>query len=256
MENNSNFVKYGDQIIPKPQGVDYTLKKDGVYTLKRDRYNDELYLEESDGFKMPEKYYQSESDKRFINKVVKTFKETNKTNTGVMLSGLKGSGKTLMAKYIATQCNVPIIVVDKNVSAGDIENFFVRVHEETVVIFDELDKYWSTSYLLGFLDGVKPSSKKLVLCTCNDEDEVSDYLNDRCSRIRYKKEFDCLSVDVVVGILSDVLDDDKAIEAASYLVDNIDTVSYDNVIVFRDEVVNNPNESYEEILEDLNIEKK
>lgn len=256
MENNSNFVKYNNQIIPKPQGSDYSLINNKVYTLKRDRYSDDLYLEEADDFKMPEKYYQSESDKRFIKKVIKTFKETDKNNTGVLLSGLKGSGKTLMAKYIASQCGVPIIVVDKCVNASDMENFFIRVREEVVVIFDELDKYWNTSYLLGFLDGVKQSSKKLVLCTCNDEDEVSDYLNDRCSRIRYKKVFDCLSVDVVVGILSDVMDDDKAVEAASYLVEHIDTLSYDNVIVFRDEVVNNPEESYEEILEDLNIETK
>ena len=255
MEKNNSFIKYGDHITPKPQGMDCKLVAGKVYSLLCDRYSDELYLKEDDNFHMPEKYYQSKEDKRFVNKIINTFNKTEKLTTGVMLSGIKGSGKTLMAKHIASLSNTPIIVVDKSVRAGDIENFFSRITIDTCVIFDELDKYWSTSYMLGFFDGVKPTGKKLVICTCNDEDEVSEYLNDRCSRIRYKRTFESLGVDAVVGILSDIIDEEKALEVASFLVENIDVVSYDNVIVFGDEVKNNPDESLEDILEDLNIEK-
>lgn len=256
MEKINSFVKYDNHITPKPQGMDCELIAGKVYSLLSDRFSDELYLKEDDDFNMPEKYYQSNEDKRFVNKVVNTFANTDKLTTGVMLSGIKGSGKTLMAKHIAKMSNVPIIIVDKSVRAGEIENFFARITIDVCVIFDELDKYWSTSYLLGFLDGVKPTCKKLVICTCNDEDEVSEYLNDRCSRIRYKRTFESLGVDAVVGILSDILDEDKSLEVASFLVDNINVISYDNVIVFGDEVKNNPNEPLESILEDLNIEKK
>lgn len=256
MEKNNNFIKAGDQIMPKPQGMDYKLKAGKVYLLTCDKYSDELYLKEDNDFQLPEKYYQSAGDKRFINKVINTFTKTQKLTTGVLLSGIKGSGKTLMAKHIAMNSNVPIIVVDKSVRAGDIENFFSRITIDTCVIFDELDKYWSTSYLLGFLDGVKPTGKKLVICTCNDEDEVSEYLNDRCSRIRYKRDFKCLGVDAILGILTDVMDEEKAYDVASFIADNLGVISYDNVIVFADEVINNPNESLEDILEDLNIEKQ
>lgn len=256
MEKNNSFIKYGDSITPKPQGIDYELKAGNVYLLTCDSYSDHLYLKEDPLFVMPEKYYQSNADKRFCNKVVNTFKTTEKLTTGVLLSGLKGSGKTLMAKHLAMMSEAPIIVVDKNVRAGEIENFFSRITIDTCVIFDELDKYWSTSYLLGFFDGVKPTGKKLVICTCNDEDEVSDYLNDRCSRIRYKRNFECLTIDAVIGLLADILDEDKALEVASFISDNISVVSYDNIIVFAEEVKNNPNAPLEEILEDLNIEKK
>lgn len=256
MEKNNNFIKAGDQIMPKPQGMDYELKTGKVYLLTCDRYSDELYLKEDNDFQLPEKYYQSTGDKRFINKVINTFAKTQKLTTGVLLSGIKGSGKTLMAKHIAMNSNVPIIVVDKSVRAGDIESFFSRIKIDTCVIFDELDKYWSTSYLLGFLDGVKPTGKKLVICTCNDEGEMSEYLNDRCSRIRYKRDFKCLGVDAILGILTDVMDEEKAYDVASFIADNLGVISYDNVIVFADEVVNNPNESLEDILEDLNIEKQ
>lgn len=256
MEKNNNFIKAGDQIMPKPQGMDYKLKAGKVYLLTCDKYSDELYLKEDNDFQLPEKYYQSAGDKRFINKVINTFTKTQKLTTGVLLSGIKGSGKTLMAKHIAMNSNVPIIVVDKSVRAGDIESFFSRIKIDTCVIFDELDKYWSTSYLLGFLDGVKPTGKKLVICTCNDEGEVSEYLNDRCSRIRYKRDFKCLGVDAILGILTDVMDEEKAYDVASFIADNLGVISYDNVIVFADEVINNPNESLEDILEDLNIEKQ
>lgn len=256
MEKNNNFIKSGEQIMPKPQGMDYELKAGKVYLLTCDRYSDELYLKEDNDFQLPEKYYQSAGDKRFINKVINTFAKTQKLTTGVLLSGIKGSGKTLMAKHIAMNSNVPIIVVDKSVRAMDIESFFSRIKVDTCVIFDELDKYWNTSYLLGFLDGVKPTGKKLVICTCNDEDEVSEYLNDRCSRIRYKRDFKCLGVDAILGILTDMMDEEKACNVASFIADNLGVISYDNVIVFADEVNNNPDESLESILEDLNIEKQ
>lgn len=256
MEKINSFIKSGNNIMPKPQGLDYELKPGKVYILAQDGYSGELYLKEDNDFVMPEIYYQSDADKRFVTKVINTFTNTTKLTTGVMLSGIKGSGKTLMAKHIASKSNVPIIVVDKNVRAGEIENFFSRISIDTCVIFDELDKYWSTSYLLGFFDGVKPTGKKLVICTCNDEDEVSDYLNDRCSRIRYKRNFECLGIDAVLGILNNILDEDKVIEVASFIDDNIGVISYDNIIVFADEVKNNPDESLESILEDLNIEKK
>lgn len=256
MEKINSFIKNRDQITPKPQGFDYELKSGKVYTLVEDHFTDELYLKEDEDFVMPVKYYQDKDDKRFVKKVINTFTNTEKLTTGVMLSGTKGCGKTLMAKHIAMLSNVPIIVLDKNVRASNLENFFTRISIDVCVIIDELDKYWDTRYMLGFFDGVKPTGKKLVICTCNDEDEVSEYLNDRCSRIRYKRVFENLGVDTICSILSDIIDENKAIEVASFLVDNISVVSYDNVIVFGDEVKNNPDESLEDILEDLNIEKK
>lgn len=257
MKPNSQFIKYNEQIFPKPLGTDYDLTAGKVYSLNKDRYSDDLYLKEDKDFEFPEKYYLNDNDNRFINKVVHTFGNTKKLTTGVLLSGLKGSGKTLMAKKIAITSNLPIIVINQNISASEIEPFFAKMTTDVCVIFDEIDKYWSTRYLLGFLDGVKPSCKKLVLCTCNDEDEIDEYLNDRCSRIRYKKTFDCLTKDVIEGIMDDVLENkEKAKSATEFIYNAIKVVSYDNVVMFAEEVKNNPDESYETILTDMNIEKR
>lgn len=256
-KDNVSFIKYNDQIVPKPFGEDYTLECGKVYTLIEDSRIDELYLKEDKPFEFPEKYYLGDDDKRFIKKVVNTFNNTSNLTIGILLSGMKGSGKTLMAKKIAIESGLPIIVIDSKVSAMDIEGFFSKVNENVCIIFDEIDKYWNSRYLLGFLDGVKPSCKKLVLCTCNDENEIDKYLNDRCSRIRYKKTFECLTKNAVLGILTDIIsNEEKAKSATEFIYNAIRIISYDNITIFGEEVKNNQDESYESILNDMNVEKR
>lgn len=256
MENkNAQFVKYNGHIIPKPEGTDYELINGKVYSLKHDRYADDLYLEEDKDFEFPETYF--EEDSKFMEKVINTFNATNKLTTGVLLSGIKGSGKTLMAKKMAINSGLPIVVVDKETSASEIEQFFNRITTPVCVIFDEIDKYWNTRYLLGFLDGVKPTGKKMVICTCNDESDIDEYLNDRCSRIRYKKTFNSLNVGIIETVVSSIINDKaKAKDAAAYISNTLKVVSYDNVITFAEEIKNYPADSFDDIIKDLNIEKK
>lgn len=255
-KNNGNFVNSNGHIIPKPFGTDYELEPGKVYTLTHDRdlYMD--YLVEDKDFEFPKTYYLNDKDNKFINKTIDTFTKTEKMTTGVLLSGMKGSGKTLMAKKIAKMSNLPIIVVDPKVGSDDIEPFFAKITTDVCVIFDEIDKYWNTRYLLTFLDGVKPTCKKLVLATCNDEKEINSYLNDRCSRIRYKKRFGGLEKDTVKGIINDIIGDkDKANAAAEYICSNVLTISYDNIIIFGEELKNNPDDSFDDVIEFLNIAK-
>lgn len=256
-KTNEQFISMNGRIIPKPTGLDYGLKSGKVYNLSYDRLSDEIYLEEDKDFEFPKTYYQNKSDCKLIKKSIDTFNKTDKMTTGVLLSGLKGSGKTLLMKKLAKESGLPIIVVNSNVSSDDIEQFFAKVTTDVCVLFDEIDKYWSTKYLLGFLDGVKPTCKKLVICTCNNEKEINEYLNDRCSRIRYKKTFSGLTKEVVAGTINDIINDkNKADAAAEYICSNIEIVSYDNVIVFGEELLNNPEDSFDEIMEYLNISKR
>jgi SpoVK/Ycf46/Vps4 family AAA+-type ATPase len=257
IKKTSDFIQHNGHIIPKPEGLDCTLQNGKVYNLLHDKGEGLDYLSEDKDFEFPKTYYLTDKDNKFITKSINTFNNTDKMTTGVLLSGMKGSGKTLMAKKIAVESGLPIIVIDKNVYADDIEGFFANVNTDVCVIFDEIDKYWNTRYLLGFLDGVKPTCKKLVICTCNNEKEIDEYLNDRCSRIRYKKTFKGLTKETVAGILNDIINNkDKSDAAAEYFCSNVATVSHDNVIIFGEELKNNPDDSFDEIMEFLNIAKK
>lgn len=252
--NKKIFIKQGEYIVPKPDGIDYELIPGKVYDFRETRDSDSPFLTETQDFTFPKTYYLSEEDNKFVNKTIEAFNRTDKMTTGVLLSGIKGSGKTLMAKKIAKLSNLPIIVIDPAVSTSSIEPFFAKTDTDCCIIFDEIDKYWNTRYLLTFLDGVKPTCKKLVICTCNKEKDIDEYLNDRCSRIRYKRMFSCLDKDAAKVVINDIInDEEKSIKARDFLFSHATVLSYDNVTIFAEEIRNNPNESFESIFEDLNI---
>jgi hypothetical protein len=256
MENKYSFIKNGNNIMPIPSGSNYTLIPGKVYELHNTQM-DEPCLSEINDFIFPDDYYLSEDDKRFMAKVVSTYEKTDKLTTGVLFSGLKGSGKTLMAKKTAIESKLPIIVVSASVRSGDIESFFAQVSDNVCIIMDELDKNWYLPTLLGFFDGVKPTCKKLILCTANDEQEINKYLNDRCSRIRYKRTFNSIDKGVVKTVLAKYFDTDEAIEgAAEFCCSAMSVVSYDNIVTFGEEHIYNPDASFDNILDDLNIARK
>lgn len=254
----SEFIKVGEKIVNKPTGLDYDLINGKVYNLKWDRYNGMSYFEEDGLLSLPAKVYTTKSDDVFIKRVNTYFQKTSKLSTGVMLSGIKGTGKTVMAKVIAKNSNLPIIVVDEDYPTGRINDFFRKFETPVTIIFDEVDKHWDTEDLLGWLDGVQTNAKKLVLFTCNNEDRVNDYLKDRCSRVRYIRHFEANDN---ARFLREILRDkgiakDKIEDTYTFIVNNFGLLSIDNILSFIDEKLLFPEFSNEEIFNDMNISSK
>ena len=193
MENNKNFLKIGNKIAFKPiiEGLEYELEPGKVYTIDIDRYTDDISFIIAPDLIMPEKLYETEDSSRFVNKVINYFNKSTDGTTGVMLSGLKGSGKTITAKNIALKSNLPIILIDKSFRPSLLVKLFNKLaNTPACILFDEVDKLgedYDDDYLLRILDGANTAGKKLVLCTCNEADDINEYLKDRCSRIRYWK---------------------------------------------------------------------
>lgn len=254
----SEFIKVGEKIVNKPTGLDYDLINGKVYNLKWDRYNGMSYFEEDGLLSLPAKVYTTKSDDVFIKRVNTYFQKTSKLSTGVMLSGIKGTGKTVMAKVIAKNSNLPIIVVDEDYPAGRINDFFRKFETPVTIIFDEVDKHWDTEDLLGWLDGVQTNAKKLVLFTCNNEDGVNDYLKDRCSRVRYIRHFEANdNARFLREILRDKgIAEDKIEDTYTFIVNNLGLLSIDNILSFIDEKLLFPELSNEEIFNDMNISSK
>lgn len=254
----SEFIKAGEKIVNKPTGLDYDLINGKVYNLKWDRYNGMSYFEEDGLLSLPAKVYTTKSDAVFIKRVNTYFQKTSKLSTGVMLSGIKGTGKTVMAKVIAKNSNLPIIVVDEDYPTGRINDFFRKFETPVTIIFDEVDKHWDTEDLLGWLDGVQTNAKKLVLFTCNNEDRVNDYLKDRCSRVRYIRHFEANdNARFLREILRDKgIAEDKIKDTYTFIVNNFGLLSIDNILSFIDEKLLFPELSNEEIFNDMNISSK
>lgn len=254
----SEFIKVGEKIVNKPTGLDYDLINGKVYNLKWDRCNGMSYFEEDGLLSLPAKVYTTKSDDVFIKRVNTYFQKTSKLSTGVMLSGIKGTGKTVMAKVIAKNSNLPIIVVDEDYPTGRINDFFRKFETPVTIIFDEVDKHWDTENLLGWLDGVQTNAKKLVLFTCNNEDRVNDYLKDRCSRVRYIRHFEANdNTRFLREILRDKgIAEDKIKDTYTFIVNNFGLLSIDNILSFIDEKLLFPELSNEEIFNDMNISSK
>lgn len=249
------FIKADNKILNKPNGFDYNLINGKVYNLKYERYGVGSYFEEDGSLNLPKKVYTTKDDDIFIKRVNTYFEKTSKLSTGVMLSGVKGTGKTVMAKVIAKNSNLPIIVVDEDFPTSQINDFFRKFTTPVAVIFDEVDKHWNTEDLLGWLDGVQTNAKKLVLFTCNNEDQVNDYLKDRCSRVRYTRHFE---TNDNARFLKEILKDkgianEEIDPTYNFIVNNFNLLSIDNILSFIDEKLMFPELSNKHILKDMNI---
>ena len=78
-----------------------------------------LFLQDFGHFILPERLYEEEvSD--FTNMVLESFSKSQ-GNLGVLLTGLKGTGKSVQAKHIAMKSGLPIIILDKAFHGSSIQ---------------------------------------------------------------------------------------------------------------------------------------
>lgn len=257
------FLKVGKSINFKfnTEGLECDLTPGMVYNINVDRYTDAISLEESSGLSLPSKVYCTPRDERFMDKVINSYNLSESGFTGVMLAGLKGSGKTVMAKMIANNSGLPIINIDKNIRPYILRNLVEKLGDTSVCfLFDELDKVledYDDSVLLQVLDGSDTKGKHMILFTCNDDNEISEYLIDRCSRIRYWREFDEMSPSLIMEVLNDKLNDKKEVKSLTdFIKDNFEVCSFDNIASFVKEANDYPNVTFEELFEDMNLSSK
>lgn len=255
----SEFIKLGNEIRNKPKldGLKYSLIEGKVYDLKFNRQMGYGYLQENGDLNIPKKLYKLPDDDRFINRVITYFNsdKAGKT-TGVLLAGTKGTGKTMLSKRLALESNLPIIIVDTSYPAYRLSEFFKEFTTPCIMLFDEIEKnehMWETRDLLGFLDGVETTAKKLVVMTCNETDELDDNLFDRCSRIRYYRKYEANSNEAFVRAMAEDKGIDNIDEVVEFIKEYMEVKSFDNISAFLDEVLLFPNVSLIELMVDMNL---
>lgn len=255
MENkNAEFIKVGNQIIPKPKGADYELIKGGVYDLKWDRYEGRAIFTENGKLNLPNKIYELPEDKLFKTRILNNFNNNDKS-VGIMLAGTKGTGKTMLAKVIAKESNLPIIIVDSQYPANRLVTFFKQFTTPVCIIFDEIEKNFNTEFMLDFLDGVEKTTKKLVLMTCNELHRISEYLQDRCSRVRYVRKYSPSDNLTFLPMLIEDKQIKNAKEVEEFIKTKFTLPSIDNINAFLDEVKELEDEdiSLNDIIKYMNI---
>lgn len=254
----ANFIKQGNRVIPLPKGCTYDLEPGKVYDLLiKTVWGERVIKFELNGeMNLPPTVYQTKKDKLFIDRVLKNFNSSDKNTTGVLLTGDKGTGKSVTAKVLAEKAKLPIIVINPNLEEKYLEEFFKEFDTPVCILFDEVDKNFSTQKMLIFLDGMHKTAKKLVVMTANDEDGLSHFIKNRCSRIRYYRHYSMKDdAREYAELICDSKNIDNKEEVVDFIVNNIKYPSIDNISSFIDEVIftKDWNLSLQEVLEFMNI---
>ena len=235
-KNNAQFIKVGDRLLPKQKGMDYDLISGQLYDLSYDRYMGEVIFKENGELNLPKKIYESETDKMFKYRVFKQFNKPDSKDVNILLNGTKGTGKTMMAKIIARESKLPIIIVAPDFPEQKLIEFFKKFNTPVCIIFDEIEKNFNTERMLDFLDGVEKTTKKLVIMTCNDMDNLSEFLKDRCSRIRYLRNYTIKDNYEFIPMIAEDLGLKDPTKVANFCKSHIKLPSIDNVNAFLNEV--------------------
>ena len=249
MLNNMFLNKKGNNIYLQNKLNILDTLESKVYLLKYDENIGTYYLYESEQFIIPNKMY---GDLSICKKVIHHFNKTKKSS--ILLKGEKGNGKTLMAKKIAIDSNLPIILINDAFYDNDFISFLVNLNKITnyVLMFDEFEKIYDNydqKKLLTVLDGVI-SLNVISIFTINTE--CNEYLNNRLSRIRYLVNTSNISKELINEIIDDILINN---EYKSDLLDiiNLYNLNIDTIMEFIKEI-NEYDENPYTILKYLNIQ--
>lgn len=147
--------------------------------------------------------------------------EKKGSSLGAILSGKKGTGKTITASLISSimkDKGIPTVVVDRNTKG--IADFLSSIESPMFVFFDEFEKKFPNDRinndgfdcttqqdLLVLFDGVSKNNNMYVIATnSSDRSKLSEYLLGRPGRFHYHINYGEMDIDVVREYIKDNID--------------------------------------------------
>jgi hypothetical protein len=250
----SLYVKSGNTFrVADPENLNiHQALPAGCYTVKKDQFGN-FYFEQIDTLTVGTKVYGDTLKKS--ERMVNTFNH-RPNSTGVLLSGEKGSGKTLLAKALSVECakqNIPTIVINTDWHGEEFNTLIQSMDQPCMVLFDEFEKTYAPNEqesILTLLDGVFPS-KKLFVMTCNDGWRIDQNMRNRPGRLFYALEFKGLEHEFIVEYCNDVLTDKTQTENVCRIATMFSQFNFDLLKALCEEM-NRYNESAQEAIKMLN----
>lgn len=251
------YFKSGNQYTVTPEDSVDVMKHlpGGTYTIKKNPMTEKLYLETTKECELPTKVYGNVKTR--AKRVIETFHSRPKT-TGVLLSGDKGSGKSLLAKQIASdliQQNIPVIMVNEPWCGQQFNDMIASIDQPAMILFDEFDKVYSDeddqTALLTLLDGVV-ESKKLFILTKNNG-ELNEYFINRPGRIYYTFNYRGLEDEFVREYATDNLINKSHVDSVCSVSQVFSMFSFDMLKAIIEEM-NRYGESVSEVMSWLNVD--
>ncbi len=214
-----------------------------------------FYLQEVEGFVLPEKRY-GDTDK-LANRILDTFKDRNKA-TGVLLSGEKGSGKSLQAKTLSTfglERGLPTILVNHPFHGEGFNQFIQKIEQPCIILFDEFEKTYSEKDaqegVLTLLDGVV-TNNCLFVFTVNDKYRIDTNMRNRPGRLFYAIDYEGLTIAFIKQYCEENLKDKQYLETVPRVCMIFRSFNFDMLKALVEEM-NRYGESPQDALKVLNI---
>jgi len=215
-----------------------------IYNVEFSRMQGFYLSKKYDKFEMPPKHY-GKSEHSFSDTCLRTWENTD-SNLGILLTGKKGTGKTLISKIIANKMlenGYPVIIIkdsfseDQSSTSNPLVDFLSEITTDVVLFVDEYEKIFGESpAFLPLMDGVSNQScRKMFLLTSNSS-KIESNMFSRPSRIRYVRNYDNTPMPVIMEMIDDLLVNKDFKEDLLDVLSGIDTVTVDVVMKLISEI--------------------
>ena len=201
-----------------------------------------------------------------VDKAFKAF-DRRPLNTGILLSGDRGMGKTLFIRIAINEAlsrGIAVIILKQTDSLDDVISLINRVSQPLLVIMDEFEKNFvidnsrgidSQMPFLSMLDGLGSNSKRMFIASINNVGKMNDFMMNRPGRFYYHFSYAKLSEDDMREYLKTETTgiDENTINYAVSMLQNY-TINYDGLSAIAAEL--NAGCSIDETLQDLNLDRE
>lgn len=219
----------------------------GIYKINFNEMTGQCYITHvMDKFEFPYKIYGVQNS--FIKRVDKTYHATD-GNLGILMNGVKGTGKSVTAELICNTLNLPVLIIHQAFKA--IPSFINEIQQDIILFFDEYEKIYNDydHSILTVMDGVMNNGYRKVFLLTTNKLYINDNMLQRPGRIRYLKTFSDLTLDVITEIVDDKLEYIELREQCITFISTLETITIDIVKAIIDEVNihNEPPQTFKDV---------